>query len=188
MTIRRSRTVGCSLAKNALQQPRKIFISLVTWAIGRNCPLWVSVLLAQPRLWFDCLHICTSCSQRHNNAQSTFANTDYVYGMENWKVPLRPVSRNFLVSVSLVSCKKTIQIYFQNDWVETNTYMIRFLQKEVSSDYAFIQCSRILQQVCQDIFYDVFIPMDDFNEIVHVSWSKIWFSAKKIELKLWISF
>lgn len=46
MTVSRSRTAGCSLAKNVMQQQRKIVINLGTWAIGRNCPLWVSVLLA----------------------------------------------------------------------------------------------------------------------------------------------
>lgn len=46
MTVNRNRTAGCSLAKNTMQQQRRIPISLGTSAIGRNCLLWVSVLLA----------------------------------------------------------------------------------------------------------------------------------------------
>lgn len=60
-TLRRSRTAGCSLTRNAMQQQRQIFISLVTWAIGRNCLLWVSVQLATP----GC-HLSASSSVIHS--------------------------------------------------------------------------------------------------------------------------
>lgn len=136
MTVSRSRTAGCSGKECNATAKKNLYHS-------RDLSHWYKLssvsfcAIGYSGLWFVLLHICTSCSQRHENAQSTFVNIAYVYGMENWKITLRSVFRNFLVFDSVISCKETIQIYFQTDPVETKMYMTRFLQNKTSADYPF---------------------------------------------------
>lgn len=129
------------------------------------------------KLGFVPLHICSSCSQRYENAQNTVVNTDYLYGMENWKSNLRSVFRNLLVFGSVISCKETIQTYFQTE--PTTTYLTRFLQNKNNSDYPFSVVA--FCSWCARIFSIMYFYL--WMVLKKLSLSKTWFSAKNNRIK-----